>query len=57
LSDVAALAAATARALATRWLRDRPITLAFRLRLRMAPPAPQPGWTNASAFPEERRSV
>ena len=57
LSDVAALAAATARALATRWLRDRPIAFAFRLRLRMAPPAPLPGWTNAHGFPEKRHCV
>ncbi len=57
LSDVAALAAATARALATRWLRDRPMAFAFRLRLHMAAPAPMPGWTNANGFPERRRGV
>lgn len=57
LSDVAALAAATARALATRWLRDRSIAFAFRLRLRMSPPAALPGWSNANGLPEERREA
>lgn len=52
LSDVAALAAATARALATRWLRDRPIAFAFRLRVPMCQPGLHRGWANASAFPK-----
>lgn len=54
LSDVAALAAATARALATRWLRDRPISFAFSLRLRMGQAALQPGWTDAGGLPKQR---
>ena len=52
LSDVAALAAATARVLAADWRRDRPLFLAFRLRLRAIPAGAQLGWANAAAVPE-----
>ncbi len=51
LSDVAALAAATARALATR----RTMAVAFRLRLRLAPIALQPGWTKELELPAAQR--
>jgi hypothetical protein len=51
LSDVAALAAVTARTLAMR----RPLAVAFRLRLRLAPAALQPGWTKVLELPAARR--
>lgn len=51
LSDVAALAAATARALAFRWRRDRPLAFGFRLSLVSAGTLRGAGWTNAVASP------
>jgi hypothetical protein len=51
LSDVAALADATARAIAPRRRRDQTPAFAFRLRLRLAPASTHPGWTMASAIP------
>jgi hypothetical protein len=53
LTDVAALAAATARVLATPWRRDRPPILAYRLRLRAIRVGVQLEWANASAAPEK----
>jgi hypothetical protein len=55
LSDVAALAAATARGFVDRWRRDRPLALALRLRLRSLAPLPKAGWTDAAALPDPRR--
>ncbi len=51
LSDVAALAAATARSLTGRWRRDRTLVFAFRLRLRLALAGMESGWTKAPALP------
>ena len=52
LSDVAALAAATARALMVRWRRDRPLSFGFRLRLEPAAPRARIGWTEAHETPK-----
>lgn len=55
LSDVAALAAATARSLAGRWRRDRTLVFAFRLRLRPSVAGVLSGWTKPSALPAAGR--
>jgi len=52
LSDVAALAAATARDFFDRRHHDRPLALAFRLRLRSLAPLPLAGWTDAAVLPD-----
>jgi len=52
LSDVAALAAATARALMVRWRRDRPLSFGFHLRLKPAEPSARIGWTEAREAPK-----
>ena len=52
LSDVAALAAATARVLAANWRRDRPLVFAFRLRLKAIPVGAQVGWAIAAVLPK-----
>ena len=54
LSEVAALAAATARAFLPRWRRDRPLAMAYRLRLRPGVVHALAGWTDAPALPEPR---
>jgi hypothetical protein len=51
LSDVAALAAATARVLLPRWSLDRPFALTYRWRLQVRAIRPLGGWTDASDPP------
>ena len=55
LTDVAALAAATARSFFSRNRRERPLAFAFRLRLQAVSANAQMGWTEASGLPERRR--
>ena len=55
LTEVAALAAATARSFFSRYCRERPLTFAFRLTLRAVPANAQMAWTAAAELPEARR--
>jgi hypothetical protein len=48
LSDVAALAAATARLVTGRWRSERALGFAFRLRLRAVAVKAEMRWINAS---------
>ena len=52
LSDVAALAAATARAFMDRRRRDRPLAFGFRLHLRAIAARGSIGWTDACGVPK-----
>jgi hypothetical protein len=55
LTEVAALAAATARSFFSRDRRERPLAFAFRLSLRAIHANAQMGWTTAPEFPESGR--
>ena len=55
LTEVAALAAATARSFFNGHRRERPLAFGFRLSLRAVPAKMQMGWTEASELPEPRR--
>ena len=55
LTEVAALAAATARSFFSGYRRERPLAFAFRLTLRAVPTNAQMGWTAAAELPEARR--
>jgi len=51
LTEVAALAAATARSFFSGNRRERPLAFAFRLRLRAIPANAQMGWAETSNLP------
>ena len=52
LTEVAALAAATARSFFSGYRRERPLAFAFRLSLRAVAANAQMGWTATAEFPE-----
>jgi hypothetical protein len=56
LTEVAALAAATARCFFSGNRRERPLIFAFRLSLRAVPANAQMGWTEITELPEPRTS-